>query len=94
MELKIKEPYTSKWRIPKPNLSCDCWESACIKTVSMVISMKKKLYTKSAGGTLKCGLIMWKIVKNKMLSFLWWINVYCQIIIMTHTVFHEWMYTL
>lgn len=44
MELKIKEPYTSKWRIPKPNLSCDCWESACIKTVSMVISMKKKLY--------------------------------------------------
>lgn len=35
---------------------------------------------------------MWKIVKNKMLSFLWWINVYCQIIIMTHTVFHEWMY--
>lgn len=24
MELKIKEPYTSKWRIPKPNLSCDC----------------------------------------------------------------------
>lgn len=37
---------------------------------------------------------MWKIVKNKMLSFLWWINVYSQIIIMTHTVFHEWMYTL
>lgn len=35
---------------------------------------------------------MWRIVKNKMLSFLWWINVYCQIIIMTHTVFHEWMY--
>lgn len=47
MELKIKEPYTSKWRIPKPNLSCDCCvmgECVYIKTVSMVISMKKKLY--------------------------------------------------
>lgn len=97
MELKIKEPYTSKWRIPKPNLSCDCCVMGeCVYKDSFHgdFHEEETVQSHEAGGTPKCGLIMWRIVKNKMLSFLWWINVYCQIIIMTHTVFHEWMYTL